>query len=100
MCRLRTDDEVDRMLGLEVEDVSGAEIYGNARWRRRAGNRLAHRIEIDPDQIDGAIPAAAPVMDPPQQVAVAVSDVEDRRALMGIQPTGGLVEPFQDRTMG
>src|SRR4051812_8657193 len=60
MRRLRADDEVDGTFRLEIEDVAGSVIDANTGRRRSAGNRLAHGVEVNANQVDGPVSAAAP----------------------------------------
>src|SRR5918995_5448048 len=100
MRRLGTDHEVDGPLGRVVENIACPVLDGTTGRGRGSGNRLAHGIEVDADQIDGAALAAAPGLNLAQEIAIAVAYIENRHALVRCQAARSPVEPSQNRTMG
>ena len=97
MRHLRADHEIKPTPEFGREHVAGAEIDRHVRGRRSAGNRFAHGVEVESDEVEDEASAAAPSADGPQDVSVAIADIDQRDALTGADPRHGALEPAQDR---
>ena len=71
---LAADDEVE--WSGHVGIVAGAIVDRHRRRRDFAGGRLASRVEVDPDQVDGKSLAPRPFRDGAQHVALSETDIE------------------------
>jgi hypothetical protein len=91
-----TDDEVDRLFGLESRDVGRDPTNGALRWAGLGGDGDGIGIEVEPRELDGNGASASPALDAAEAVAVSAADVDDVKRLDGWRCGDG-IEPTQQR---
>ncbi len=82
-----TDDEVNRLFGLEGEDVGGDPANGACRRAGLGCDGDGVGVDVEAGEFDSNAARAGPALDAAQGVAIAAADVEDVERLR--EPEGG-----------
>jgi hypothetical protein len=93
-----TDDEVNRLFGLESKDIGRDPTNGALRWAGLGGDDDGVGIKIDAREFDRNATCASPALDAAEAVAVSAADVDDVKRLDGWRCGDG-IEPTQQRAV-
>ena len=94
----RTEDEVNRLFGLEGKDFGRDPVNGACRWTGIGGNGDGVRVAVEAGELDGNTACASPALDAAEGVAVSAADVYDVKRLDG-GGCGDGIEPTQQRAV-
>jgi len=93
-----TDDEVNRLFGLESKDIGRDPTNGALRWAGLGGDDDGVGIKIDAREFDRNATCASPALDATKGVAVAAADVDDVKRPRRRWRCHG-VEPIKERAI-